>query len=111
MSTLVPEGPAHVVTGVQLDARGDVARVRWYLADGRELMRGVARPLSDETVVDTLEVIDHLLEAEPVVPLFQGAQGGQLGAVVKVHVRPDGTESIEVDPALPGRSLRDLPRL
>lgn len=111
MSIQTAEGPAHVVTGVQLDARGDVARVRWYLADGGELVRGVPRPLSGETVVDTLEVIDRLLEAEPVVPLFREQQGAQIGAVVKVHVRDDGTESIEVDPALPGRSLRDLPRL
>ena len=78
MNIQVPEGPAHVVTGVELDARGEVRRVRWYLADGGEvgLAAGAApRPLSGESVVDTLEVVDKLLEAEPVVPLFPGRGG------------------------------------
>lgn len=108
------EGPAHVVTGVELDAGGEVRRVRWYLADGRDVGRanGAPRPLSQETVVDTLEVVDKLLEAEAVVPLFPG-QGGTPAAaqLVKVHVQADGTERIEVDPSLPGRTLRDLPHL
>jgi len=115
MNTLVPDGPAHVVTGVELDARGEVRRVRWYLADGGEvgMAAGSApRPLSGESVVDTLEVVDKLLEAEPVVPLFPGHGGGGVAhQVIKVHVQPDGTERIEVDPSLPGRRLRDLPRL
>lgn len=114
MNILAPEGPAHVVTGVQLDAQGQVKRVRWYLADGHELARAAGkapRPLSRESVVDTLEVVDKLLDAEPVVPLFPDPGGVALGQVVKVHVQADGTESIEVDPTLPGRTLRDLPRL
>lgn len=115
MSTRVLEGPAHVVTGVELNARGEVGRVRWYLADGGELGRAPGappRPLSRETVVDTLEVVDKLLEAEVVVPLFPGRLGElQPIQVVKVHVQADGTELIEVDPSLPGRTLRDLPRL
>ncbi|WP_326539134.1 hypothetical protein [Pseudorhodoferax sp.] len=120
MNTQVPElhvaeGPAHVVTGVELDARGEVKRVRWYLADRSELDRaaGVApKPLSRETVVDTLEVVDKLLDAEAVVPLFPGSgKGVPIGQVVKVHVQADGTELIEVDPSVPGRTLRDLPRL
>lgn len=110
-----PQGPAHVVTGVELDARGRVQRVRWYLADGGELDQagGTApAPLSGETVVNTLEVVDKLLDAEAVVPLFPGLRGSLPGEqVIKVHVEPDGTELIEVDPSLPGRSLRDLPRL
>lgn len=111
---LEASGPTHVVTGVQLDALGRVQRVRWYLADGDELARAAGtapRPLSGESVVSTLEVVDKLLEAEVVVPLFTGPGGVQLGQLVKVHVQPDGTESIEVDPTLPGRTLRDLPRL
>lgn len=114
MSIQALEGPAHVVTGVQLDADGRVQRVRWYLADGDELSRaaGLApRPLTRESVVDTLEVVDKLLEAEAVVPLFAGPAGVELGQMVKVHVQDDGTESIEVDPSSPGRTLRDLPRL
>lgn len=114
MNIQAHEGPARVVTGVELDARGQVARVRWYLADGVDLHRATGeppQPLSRETVVETLEVIDKLLDAEPVVPLFPGPFGARLGTVVKVHVQPDGTESIEVDPTLPGRSLRDLPHL
>lgn len=106
--------PTHVVTGVQLDPDGRIARVRWYLADcADDVSRpGAApRPLGPESVVDTLEVIDKLLDAEPVVPMFTGSQGVWLGATVKVHVQPDGTESIEVDPSTPGRCLRDLPRL
>lgn len=115
MNIPVPEGPAHVVTGVELDARGEVRRVRWYVADSQELQRLVGaapRPLSRETVVDTLEVVDKLLDAEAVVPLFPGRDGGlRRDQVIKVHVQPDGTELIDVDPALPGRTLRDLPRL
>ncbi|MGC3984944.1 MAG: hypothetical protein QM777_09555 [Pseudorhodoferax sp.] len=112
MNTLVPEGPAHVVTGVELDARGEVRRVRWYLADGSEVgLAAAPRPLSGESVVDTLEVVDKLLEAEPVVPLFPGRGAAATPQVVKVHVQADGTERIEVDPSLPGRTLRDLPRL
>nr|WP_145544906.1 hypothetical protein [Variovorax boronicumulans] len=114
MNTQALEGPAHVVTGVELDARGEIRRVRWYLADGGEvaLAAGSApRPLSDESVVDTLEVVDKLLEAEPVVPLFPGQRDLTAPLVVKVHVQPDGTERIEVDPSLPGCTLRDLPRL
>jgi hypothetical protein len=114
MNTQAPEGPAHVVTGVELDARGQVRRVRWYLADGGELGRAAGaapRPLSGESVVDTLEVVDKLLEAEPVIPLFPGHGAAAAHQVVKVHVQPDGTELIEVDPFLPGRTLRDLPRL
>ncbi|KQP39804.1 hypothetical protein ASF44_08775 [Pseudorhodoferax sp. Leaf274] len=103
------------MTGVELDAQGEVRRVRWYLADQRELARAagaVPRPLSRESVVDTLEVVDKLLEAEAVVPLFPGYVGtSPMDQVVKVHVQPDGTELIEVDPSLPGRTLRDLPRL
>lgn len=114
MNTQVLEGPAHVVTGVELDAGGEVRRVRWYLADGRELAhaRGAPRPLSQETVVDTLEVVDKLLEAEAVVPLFpQAGPSAAPTQLVKVHVQADGTERIEVDPSLPGRTLRDLPHL
>ncbi|MFT3719740.1 hypothetical protein [Pseudorhodoferax sp.] len=114
MSIQARDGPAHVVTGVQLDARGQVVRVRWYLADRRELAcpaDHVPSPLSQEAVVDTVEVVDKLLDAEPVVPLFQGPDGARLGDAVKVHVESDGSESIEVDPRRPGRSLRDLPRL
>ncbi|KQP23120.1 hypothetical protein [Pseudorhodoferax sp. Leaf267] len=106
--------PAHVVTGVQLDHLGQVARVRWYLADGVDETvhaGAVPRPVTAESVVDTLEVIDKLLDAEPVVPLFRSPSGARLGAMIKVHVQADGTESIEVDPSLPGQSLRDLPRL
>ncbi len=114
MNIQVLEGPAHVVTGVELDAGGQVRRVRWYLADGDEVRRAVGtapRPLSVECVVDTLEVVDRLLEAEPVVPLFPGRDAGTAHQLVKVHVQADGTELIEVDPSLPGRTLRDLPRL
>ena len=102
---------AYVVTGVQLDDHDRVARVRWYLVDGLPGAGsdGVPRPITDECEVDTLEVVDKLLDAEPVVPLFVGAEGVRFGAAVKVHLQPDGTESIEVDPALPGQRLRDLP--
>lgn len=113
-SILVLEMPAHVVTGVQLDHLGQVARVRWYLADGLdEALRAgaVPRAVTSESIVDTLEVIDKLLDAEPVVPLFRGPGGAWVGATIKVHVQADGTESIEVDPHLPGQSLRDLPHL
>jgi hypothetical protein len=106
--------PGHVVTGVQLDERGRITRVRWYMADRIEdaLARGTMPPaLTAETVVDTLEVVDKLLDAEPVLPLFRSPQGDRLGATVKVHVQPDGTEAIEVDPPLPGQRLLDLPRL
>lgn len=114
MNTQALEGLAHVVTGVELDAGGEVRRVRWYLADGRDLERanGAPRPLSQETVVNTLEVVDKLLEAEAVVPLFPGASATASPIqLVKVHVQSDGTERIEVDPSLPGRTLRDLPHL
>ncbi len=108
-----PEVPRHIVTGVQLDQRGQVARVRWYLADGGEARGGerLPLPLTDEMVVDTVEVVDKLLDAEPVVPLFRGPDGPELGAEVMVHVEPDGTEAIEVVPSRPGRTLRDLPQL
>lgn len=106
--------PGHVVTGVQVDERGCVARVRWYLADGVEDARArgaMPSPLTGERVVDTLEVVDKLLDAEPVLPLFRGPWGDRLGAAIKVHVQSDGTEVIEVDPPLPGQRLFDLPRL
>lgn len=103
---------AYVVTGVQLDAQDRVARVRWYLVDGLGAAGAGAapRPITDECVVDTLEVVDKLLDAEPVLPLFVGSEGSRFGAAIKVHVQPDGTESIEVDPPVPGQRLRDLPR-
>ena len=107
------EVPGHVVTGVQLDGRGHVTHVRWYLAEGLEGARAAGRtpkPLSGEMVVDTLEVVDKLLDAEAVVPLFHGPQGPELGEEVMVHVQADGTEAIEVVPDRPGRALRDLPR-
>ena len=106
--------PAHVVTGVQLDGRGQVARVRWYLAEQVEEARAAGLPppaLTEETVVGTVEVVDKLLDAEPVVPLFRGPAGPEVGAEVMVHVEPDGTEAIEVVRPRPGRTLRDLPRL
>ena len=102
---------AYVVTGVQLDDQDRVTRVRWHLVDGVDALKAgvVPRPITDECVVDTLEVVDKLLDAEPVLPLFGGSEGVRFGAAVKVHVQPDGTESIEVDPPLPGQRLRDLP--
>ncbi len=106
--------PGHVVTGVQLDEHGQIVRVRWYLADGLEdaLARGcMPSALTLETVVDTLEVVDKLLDDEPVLPLFRRPDGDRLGAMVMVHVQPDGTEAIEVDPRMPGQTLFDLPRL
>ncbi len=111
MSIPVPDMRAYVVTGVQLDDQNRVVRVRWYLADGlgEAGLATAPRPITDECVVDTLEVVDKLLDAEPVLPLFGGSEGVRFGAAVKVHVQPDGTESIEVDPPLPGQRLRDLP--
>lgn len=109
-----PDVPGHVVTGVQLDEGGRISRVRWYLADGVEDARArgaMPWPLTAETVVDTVEVVDKLLDAEPVLPLFRSPLGDHLGAAIMVHVQPDGTEVIEVDPPLPGQRLFDLPRL
>lgn len=116
MHTQSVEAPRHIVTGVQLDERGKVARVRWYLADAADgCAAGVTPvPLTTEMVVDTVEVVDKLLDAEPVVPLFRGPNGPELGTEIMVHVEADGTEAIEVGPGRlgdPDRYLRDLPRL
>ncbi len=99
--------PSYVVTGVKLDAQQRVVQVRWFLAD--QSADGAWKPVTPESIVDTLEVVDKLLDAEPVVPLF----GSEIGPLVKVHVQDDGTELIEVDePARhPGRTLLDLPHL
>lgn len=104
--------PRYMVTGVQLDGEQRVVKVRWFMADRTD--DGLVRALTPESVVDTIEVVDKLLDAEPVAPLFFMDAGTQeIGAVIKVHVQDDGTELIEVDDprSHPGRTLLDLPRL
>ena len=112
--TLQPLGtalPSYLVTGVRLDPQQRVVQVRWFMAD-RDA-EGLLRHITPESVVDTVEVVNKLLDAEAVAPLFRVADRLEIGPVINVHVQADGTELIEVDEPTqhPGRTLLDLPRL
>jgi len=95
-----------LITHVQLDRAGEVARVRWlasdYTASGFK---------SKFHIVDVADVVTALDRGDVVELRFDGPQGPVPGGRLTKKLLLNGTVTIAETNLIPGRTLHDLPRI
>ena len=96
----------YLVTHVQLDRAGEVARVRWLAADYTK-----SGFKSKFDIVGVAEVVTAIDRGEVVELRFDGPFGPISGGRLCKRLLANGTATIAEAKLIPGRSLHDLPRI
>lgn len=91
------------VTGVHIDARGRVDRVRMQQVDGAS-NSWMGTPLE----VEGSEAANHIAVGDELVPIFVVAGGTTTGPQFKRVVDLHGNETVELSADVPGNRLEDL---
>ena len=95
-----------LITHVQLDRAGEVARVRWLAPDYSK-----DSFTSKFDIVDVGEVVTALDRGDIVELRFDGPNGPVPGGRVSKKLLPNGAATIAETNLIRGRTLHDLPRI
>lgn len=95
-----------IVTNVELDTVGEIARVRWFPADHQKIGFRPGR-----NIVGMMEVVAAVDRGDVVEMRFDGPFGARYGGRLCKKLLPNGSATIVEAKSVPGRSLRDLPRI
>ena len=96
----------YLVTHVQLDGTGEVARVRWLTPDYSK--NGF---ISKFEIVDVAEVVTAIERGDIVEMRFDGPFGPTSAGRLSKKLLPNGMVTIAEEMLVPGRSMHDLPRI